>query len=96
MYVCLSPLLRDKITDLIFTNYRMSSIMRSFAKVDYLKTNGCAANLINELEVIPHITNVKVNIEEQLVSFQCSNEKGRFIATQTLREFNCKELMADC
>ncbi len=70
--------------------------MRSFAKLDFIKSNGCAAKIIDELKGIPHITNINVNIEERLVSFLCSSEQGRLVATKTLRGFNCKEALADC
>lgn len=60
--------------------------MKSFVKIDNLQNKGIVTKVINELNELAHISDIKVNLEEGKISFICTDELGRYYAIKTLRQ----------
>ena len=64
--------------------------MRTFTKIDNLSDTAYADTIVNALRKITLISNIRINIEDQLISFECPTEKCRFVAAKMLRELSNK------
>lgn len=64
--------------------------MRTFTRIDNISDTAYADNIVNALNKIDHISNIRINIEDQLISFDCPTEKCRYVAAKTLRELSSK------
>lgn len=59
--------------------------MNTTIKVQNLKCGGCANTITNKLSSLPNITNVKVDVEESLVSFEYVDELTFESVIETLK-----------
>jgi copper chaperone len=54
--------------------------------IQNLKCGGCANTISTKISEIKNITNVKINVDENLISFDCSTENDVALVKQKLKE----------
>jgi len=59
--------------------------MNSFTRLENIRTDNCASKILEELNSIANVSNVSVNIEEKMVSFQSNDDNSRFKVVKVLR-----------
>ena len=64
--------------------------MRSFTRIDNISDTAFTDTILNELNKIALISNIRINPEEQVISFDCATERCRFIVAKTIRELTRK------
>ena len=64
--------------------------MRTFTRIENISDTAHADNIVSALNKIALISNIRINIEDQLISFDCPSERCRFAVAKRLRELTRK------
>jgi len=62
--------------------------MRSFIRLENLGDKAIADKIVSRLNKITPISNIRIDLEELHISFDCPTDRCRMIAAKTLREFS--------
>lgn len=65
--------------------------MKTTVKIQNLKCGGCVATIINKLSGLSNITNVKVEVDENAVSFDYLNDADIQMVRETLMSIGYPE-----